>query len=152
MRFRSSLLLPFAALLGGCVLADSTQPTVPSEVKFAPSLEVDLSAMTRIHENLYFKDIIVGTGATAQQFKLVIVSYSGYLSDGTQFDARTLPETSLDESHLITGWVYGIPGMKVGGKRKLVIGSSWAYGPAGSPPAIPAHATLVFDVELKSVR
>lgn len=151
MRFRPALLISTLALMGGCALADSTQPTNPTTVTFAPSLGIDLSTYTKLYEDLYYKDEVIGTGVTAQQGKKVIVTYTGWLSDGTQFDSRTLKESPLDDSSFIPGWVLGIPGMKVGGKRRLLIGSSFAYGAAGNGP-IPPHATIVFDVELNSVR
>ena len=84
--------------------------------------------------------------------------FRSYFTDGTVFDSRTgtdsLKVDLLDDGNLIVGWVYGISaggGMKPGGTRKLVIGSSFAYGATGRP-GIPPNTTLVFDVTLKSVK
>lgn len=101
-------------------------------------------------------DIVVGTGAEATAGKKVAVHYTGRLTDGTKFDSsldRGTPFTfALGAGQVIKGWDIGIAGMKVGGKRKLVIPSDMAYGSRGFPPVIPPGATLVFDVELVEAR
>jgi FKBP-type peptidyl-prolyl cis-trans isomerase FkpA len=106
-------------------------------------------------------DTVVGTGAEAAAGKTVSVEYSGWLYDatkadfrGTKFDATNAGSPAsfkLVNPGVIEGWVLGIPGMKVGGKRTLIIPSSLAYGAAGNG-AIPPNAGLVFDVELKGVQ
>lgn len=99
---------------------------------------------------LNFIDQLIGTGATAATGQLVEVKYTGRLVDGTQFDTGTIQFTpgSSTPINVIEGWDEGIPGMKVGGKRQLIIPSNLGYGAAGSPPNIPANAVLIFDVEL----
>ena len=103
---------------------------------------------------LEIKDLIVGTGAEATAGDTVTVNYVGVLySNGKVFDAswkRHEPSTFALKS-VIRGWTEGIPGMKVGGRRELVIPAALAYGVKGSPPTIPANAPLVFVVDLLGV-
>lgn len=105
---------------------------------------------------LKIEDEKVGTGDEAVAGKSVTVNYVGTLLDGTKFDSsydRNQPFTfNLGAGEVIKGWDQGVAGMKVGGKRKLTIPSDLGYGPAGAPPVIPPNATLVFEVELLSVK
>jgi FKBP-type peptidyl-prolyl cis-trans isomerase len=104
--------------------------------------------------SLVIEDIVVGTGATAATGDTITVHYLGRFVDGTQFDssyARNTPYTfRLGVGQVIAGWDQGIPGMKVGGQRRLTIPPSLAYG-AGGYGSIPPNSTLVFDVELLSI-
>jgi peptidylprolyl isomerase len=102
---------------------------------------------------LVVKDIIKGTGAAATAGGSVTVNYVGVLYHGGKtFDAswkRGEPATfSLEPGKLIAGWTQGIPGMKVGGRRELIIPAPLAYGAKGSPPVIPPNAPLVFVIDL----
>lgn len=105
---------------------------------------------------LMITDTQTGTGAEAVNGTMVSVHYTGMLEDGSVFDSsipRGEPITfQLGAGMVIQGWEQGILGMKVGGKRHLVIPSDLAYGPQGRPPVIPANATLIFDVELVGVQ
>ena len=93
-------------------------------------------------------DITVGDGAEATAASTVTVHYSGWLEDGTLFDSSVGGEPiSFQLSGLIAGWQEGIPGMKAGGKRRLIIPSDLGYGEAGQGQ-IPPNATLIFDIEL----
>lgn len=97
-----------------------------------------------------YKDVSVGTGATARVGGNVTVKYTGYLTDGTVFDSNNTGVTfALNPGSLIQGWVDAIPGMKVGGVRLLDIPSARAYG-AGQGPSgtLPPYSELVFRVEL----
>lgn len=100
-------------------------------------------------------DLVVGTGAVAEPGKAVTVHYRGTLTNGTEFDASRKhgePFTfNLGAREVIRGWDEGVKGMKVGGKRKLVIPPSLGYGEDGQGP-IPPNATLVFEVELLDVK
>ena len=100
------------------------------------------------------EDIEIGSGAECPTGGTVTVHYRGTLEDGSQFDSsydRGEPITfSLNQ--LIQGWQIGIPGMKVGGKRRLEIPYSLGYGERGAPPSIPPRADLVFDIELLDVK
>jgi hypothetical protein len=92
-------------------------------------------------------DIEPGSGDIPQRDSIVTVNYTGWLaSDGTEFDSNDEAQFSLQS--VIEGWTEGISTMQVGGTRRLIIPPDLAYGEAGRPPAIPANATLVFDVEL----
>jgi hypothetical protein len=94
----------------------------------------------------------IGTGATAQAGGTITAHYTGWLLDGTKFDSsrdRGQPAT-FSLNRVIDGWKEGIPGMKVGGRRFLVIPPELGYGNTGSG-SVPPNATLVFDVELVSV-
>jgi len=104
---------------------------------------------------LQYEDIVVGTGAEAADGKTVDVHYTGTLTDGTKFDSsrdRGEPYSLTLPGQVIKGWNEGIPGMKVGGKRKLVIPPALGYGDQGQGGTIPPGATLVFEVELMAVK
>jgi hypothetical protein len=104
---------------------------------------------------LKVEDVVEGKGAAVKNGDIVSVHYTGTLLDGTKFDSsrdRGQPFTTQIPGRVIQGWNRGIPGMKVGGKRKLTIPSSLGYGPQGSPPKIPPNATLVFDIELVEIK
>ena len=105
---------------------------------------------------LVTKDLVTGTGQTAKAGDTVTVNYVGELyKNGKEFDSswsRNQPFTAaLSSGSLIRGWVQGIPGMKVGGRRELIIPASLAYGKMGSPPTIPPNSPLVFVIDLLSV-
>jgi peptidylprolyl isomerase len=102
---------------------------------------------------LVVKDLVKGTGAEAQLGKSITVNYKGVLyHGGKEFDSswkRGEPSTfALEQGKLIAGWTQGIPGMKVGGRRELIIPASLAYGAKGSPPTIPPNEPLVFVIDL----
>jgi peptidylprolyl isomerase len=134
--------------------AESTMAS-GSAVTFAPSLGVDPKSMTTTPSGLAYKDTKVGTGPVAQAGQTASVQYTGWLPDGTKFDSsrdRNQPfQFPLGAGRVIKGWDEGVAGMKVGGRRMLVIPPALAYGPGGSGP-IPPNATLVFDVELLGVK
>jgi peptidylprolyl isomerase len=104
---------------------------------------------------LQIQDLTTGTGKEVKSGDTVTVNYLGTLTNGTKFDSsydRNQPfTTQIGVGQVIQGWDKGIIGMKVGGKRKLTIPPALGYGsqPAGS---IPPNSTLVFEVELLSVK
>jgi FKBP-type peptidyl-prolyl cis-trans isomerase len=100
---------------------------------------------------LEYEEIECGDGEEAGRGDTVSVKYRGTLEDGKEFDADTYP-FQIGSGMVIPGWEEGIPGMKVGGKRKLIIPPDLAYGAQGSPPVIPPNATLIFDVELLEIQ
>lgn len=152
MRLRFLALPVILAAVAACTPSEPAGPTYPATQSYAASLGVDIATMTRVDTNLYYKDLVVGTGTVATGGKLVTITYSGYLVDGSLFENGTIGPYALDDDNFIYGWVRGIEGMKVGGKRKLAIGSNYAYGSHGKGTKIPANATLVFDIELKAVQ
>jgi FKBP-type peptidyl-prolyl cis-trans isomerase FkpA len=101
------------------------------------------------------EDLVVGSGTTAEAGQDVVVHYVGRLADGTQFDSSRARRDPLDfalgAGDVIKGWDEGLPGMKVGGKRRLTIPPEMAYGDKGLAGIIPPKATLVFEVELLEV-
>ena len=109
---------------------------------------------------LQYEDLTVGDGEEASAGSYVSVHYPGWLqnpdgSEGEKFDSsvdRDEPfEFPLGAGHVIQGWDQGVQGMKVGGKRRLVIPSALGYGARGAGGVIPPNATLIFDVELLGV-
>jgi FKBP-type peptidyl-prolyl cis-trans isomerase FkpA len=123
---------------------------------FSPSLGVDTAAMTKTPSGLRYQDLEKGQGNEAKAGRNVSVHYTGWLPNGEKFDSsrdRNQPfGFTLGAGQVIAGWDEGVAGMKVGGRRKLVIPPDLGYGTAGAPPDIPPGATLVFDVELLDVR
>jgi peptidylprolyl isomerase len=121
-----------------------TKPTAPKATGAAP-------------KELQGSEVVTGTGAEAKDGDKVTVQYVGQLfSNGKEFDTswkkgREPFEFTIGQGAVIQGWDQGVPGMKVGGRRILVIPPDLAYGAAGSPPTIPANAPLIFVVDLKKV-
>jgi peptidylprolyl isomerase len=102
------------------------------------------------------KDLVTGTGQAAAAGKTITVNYVGVnYKTGKEFDSSWKHNqpftTALSPGSVIPGWVQGIAGMKVGGRRELIIPPNLAYGAKGSPPTIPPNSTLVFVVDLLSV-
>ncbi len=161
--YRFTLILFLSAMLPACAPEREHADTSPPETAdasdpssaFAPALNVDLDASTRTESGLYIRDLVVGTGEEATAGRRVAMLYTGWLTNGTEFDGNmpngpTLPFT-LGAQEVIPGWDEGITGMRVGGRRQLIIPPDLAYGPVGSGP-IPGNATLVFEVELVGVQ
>lgn len=105
---------------------------------------------------LKIKDIVKGTGSEVKDDDLVVMHYTGWLTDGTKFDSsrdRDEPfEVRIGAGYVIKGWDLGVPGMKVGGKRKLTIAPELGYGKYGVDPDIPGSATLIFELELLEIK
>ena len=104
--------------------------------------------------DLIIEDINAGEGDECRPGATVEVHYRGTLMDGTEFDSSYSRGKPIEFplANLIQGWQEGIPGMKVGGKRKLTIPYRMAYGEFGSPPAIPPKSDLIFEIELLGTR
>jgi FKBP-type peptidyl-prolyl cis-trans isomerase FkpA len=138
----------------GSAIASAPVPAVlPGDVEsttFAPSLGVHLDEMLRHTSGLYVKDLTPGTGAVALRGRSVIVKYVGWLADGKQFDAGEIT-VELGSSKTIRAWEEGLLGMRVGGRRRLVVPPALGYGAKGSGDVIPSNAVLVFEMEVLSV-
>lgn len=106
-------------------------------------------------DDLIKEDLQVGTGTEAKDGDKVKVHYTGrLLKNNKVFDSsvgKAPFDVTIGAGGVIKGWDLGLPGMKVGGKRKLTIPSKLGYKDQGSPPKIPPNATLVFEIELLSV-
>ncbi|HEY7634413.1 MAG TPA: FKBP-type peptidyl-prolyl cis-trans isomerase [Gemmatimonadales bacterium] len=143
------------ALLFAPVACRSTDKPRTTE-GFAAELGVDTTKMTKMPSGLRYQDVTEGKGAEAVAGHAVTVHYTGWLPDGKKFDSSRdhgQPFTfTLGAGQVIAGWDQGVEGMRVGGRRKLVLPPDLAYGAAGAPPDIPAGATLVFDVEVLDVK
>ena len=149
----SLALLVSAAACGGDSTTAPSMPSDPATETFAASLGVNLSLMTRKSADLYVQDLVVGPGTEATSGRIIRVTYTGWLKDGTKFDSNVGGDTfafRLGNHDVVSGWDQGLVGMRVGGKRLSVIGSNLAYGPGGRG-TIPPNATLVFVVELVSI-
>ncbi len=133
-----------AALLGASAACNE------SEAPTSPPLGIPFSTT----------DLVVGTGTEARVGQTVRVFYTGWIysqgatdNKGSQFDANTSGigfSFTLGQNTVIKGWEQGVPGMKVGGKRRLIVPPDLAYGSSGAG-SIPGNATLIFEIELLSV-
>jgi len=117
---------------------------------FAPSLGVDLGAMTQRASGLYVQDMEMGTGAVAIRGKSVVVRYAGWLPNGKQFDSGEVTVT-LGTNKVIRAWEEALLGMRVGGRRRLVTPPNLAYGTRGAGDDIPPNAVLVFEMQVMSI-
>lgn len=127
---------------GTTAAAGGVPPVAGSAVKTASGLQ--------------YIDTKVGDGPEAKTGQTVTVHYTGYLVDGKKFDSsvdKSQPFSfPLGAGRVIKGWDEGVAGMKVNGKRRLIIPGELGYGAGGFPPVIPANAQLIFDVELLGVK
>jgi len=126
----------------------------PAPAKPKPEVEVPEG---RPPKELVTEDIEEGTGAAAQPGSQISVNYVGVsYSDGKEFDSSFNTgapfQFQLGAGMVIPGWDQGLQGMKVGGRRRLVIPPDLAYGPQGFPPAIGPNETLVFVIDLLDVQ
>lgn len=132
------LIFVFCSLL--CVEAAQAQvPAVAGKVVTAFSMR--------------YIDVVVGKGKPAEPGKVYIVHYTGYLKDGTKFDSTNGREFGFQQGRrqVIAGWDTGFEGMRVGGKRRLLVPYQLGYGALGRDK-IPPKADLIFDIELVDVR
>ena len=162
-RILTLIALCLALVAAGCgdddddstTAAESTaaETAAPADTSKKPKVEVPAGAPPK---QLTENDLVEGDGATAKKGDEVTVQYVGVGHEsGEEFDAswdRGEPFTfQLGAGQVIPGWDQGVEGMKVGGRRELVIPPNLAYGAAGAPPAIGPNETLVFVVDLVDV-
>lgn len=117
---------------------------------------LDINTFQASSSGLRIRDEVVGTGREVKAGDTVTVHYIGTLANGTKFDSsydRKQPfETQIGVGQVIKGWDEGIVGMKVGGKRILIIPPDLGYGAQGAGQAIPPNSILIFQVELLGVK
>ncbi len=127
----------------GLVAAETpAEPPAPGEAAKAGPITTP--------SGLIIEDLVVGTGEVCPPGATVTIHYRGTLTDGKEFDSslRSGQPATFPLGSLVAGWQEGIPGMKVGGKRRLTVPPALGYGAAGFPPDIPPNATLIFEIEL----
>lgn len=154
--FLAILVIVVAAVLIGRSGGDEegTDSATLTDTSVKPVIEVPSEPPP---EELEIEDIVEGDGEAAEEGDQLTVEYVGVdYGTGEQFDAswdtgQPLP-FELGAGNVIPGWDEGVEGMKVGGRRELVIPPDLAYGPQGSPPAIGPNATLVFVIDLLEVQ
>lgn len=154
--------------IGGCDVRDRGRTERPADdagaheesavpAEFAEALGINLSDMRRTPSGLYIEDLVEGRGLAARSGHVVVVHYTGWLPNGEQFDStRDAGEARSFQlgarRDVISGWEEGVAGMRIGGKRRLVVPPQLAYGPRGVPGAIPPNATLVYEFELLDIK
>ncbi len=133
--------------------AEAPKETESTKKKTKPKVTVPKGAPPK---ELEIKDLEEGSGATAEAGDAISVNYVGVnYKSGKEFDSswsRSEPFTfNLGAGEVIPGWDQGLEGMKVGGRRELIIPPELGYGSTGSPPAIPPNETLIFVVDLEAI-
>jgi hypothetical protein len=154
---------PAPASTGGPAAAVSTTTPTPSGGALDNFNDGGGRTPVKFPDGLRFIDLKTGTGETVRKGATVQAQYTGWLSDGTVFDSsrprgsalcvilNASAQSSGNCTSVIPGWIEGIPGMKVGGRRKLIIPPALAYGSQGASPQIPPNATLTFTVEIVAI-
>ena len=142
------ILAAFGVLVSAVIFLSGRQTAVVPN-KETPETETDSSSLW-----LEVQDLVIGSGEEAKAGDIILVHYVGTLQDGTKFDSsyyRGEPlKFTLGAGQVIKGWDEGLLGMKVGGKRRLVIPPELGYG-ARAVGSIPPNSTLIFEVELAEV-
>jgi peptidylprolyl isomerase len=149
----SSSSIELAPSAGATEVPVPKAPKVPADLSTKPVVSVPASSCST--KTLVKKDLIAGTGQTALVGQTITVNYVGVLcKTGKEFDSswkrHQLFTIALSNGQVIPGWVQGLAGMKVGGRRELIIPASLAYGKTGNS-SIPPNSPLVFVVDLIAV-
>ena len=136
--------------------ASTELPAKRIESTSAGSPPTPVGQSSKTASGLEYVTLTEGEGKPAKSGQTVTMHYVGTLEDGTKFDSSRDSgrpfTTQIGVGQVIRGWDEGVPGMKVGEQRKLIIPSDLGYGDRGSPPKIPGGATLIFNVELLGVK
>ena len=146
------------ALLALIALLFLSAPLQGESTPAAPQGPPPLPSVVQWHtlpSGLQYADTAIGKGASPADGQIVVVHFTGWLDDGAKFDStreRGKPfGFPLGSGQVIRGWDEGVRGMRVGGKRRLIVPPALGYGEKGIPPIVPPNARLVFDVELVRV-
>jgi peptidylprolyl isomerase len=148
------------ALLFSPVVSAGLRAADPAAGQAAKDDKKEEKKMTKTESGLQYRDVKEGTGEKIKKGQRAVVHYTGWLwvedAKGKKFDSsvdRGQPfDFALGDGEVIPGWDEGVEGMKVGGKRELIIPPKLGYGDRGAGGLIPPGATLFFEVELKGVR
>ena len=131
-------------------------PSDPASETFDPSLGIIIADMTKLDSGVYIEDLILGDGDSVfAETDTVWLTYTGFLKTGEEFDSGTNVRFPLGD--VVPGLAFGVQGMKIGGRRMIVIPSALGYGdrsvtePGTVDPVIPRQSTLIFRVELLRV-
>jgi FKBP-type peptidyl-prolyl cis-trans isomerase len=125
----------------------ASEPSDPTKETFNPALHIDLSTMQRTPSGVYYKDGPLGSGAAFTGLGTLVVSFIGYLKNGTVFQQGDNVQITLSSE--IVGLQEGLQGMHAGGERLLVIPSSLAFG--ASAGAVPPNSTVIYDIIVDAV-
>lgn len=153
MKNRMGKLLILALITPLCALAQTKKSAAKPAAKAATKATAPKEITTP--SGLKYVDLVVGKGAMAHEGQTVVVNYTGSLTNGKVFDSsvgkRPL-QFNLGAGDVIKGWEEGVAGMRVGGKRKLIVPPKLGYGTSGAGGVIPPNATLIFEIELLKVK
>jgi FKBP-type peptidyl-prolyl cis-trans isomerase FkpA len=144
--------LSSVALLGCKIEISDPAPVVIQvieELDFAPSLNIDLAAMQLTGTGIYVLDLTVGEGEPVDWGEQVFVAYTGWLYDGTGIDAGEVGFL-MGNTEVIPGFEQGIFGMRLGGKRRIIIPPALAYGEQ-AVDLVPPGSVLVFEIEVLDI-
>lgn len=148
--FRALLPLVLACVVASCNADSAFVPDIATTT-FDASLGVDLANSTKTASGLYYRDITVGSGTliNATGSQAVTNTYSGALRNGNVFDSGSFTFTT-GQGRVIAGYDEGVRGMRVGGRRQLIIPPNLGYGGRANG-SIPANSILVFDITVTAV-
>ena len=147
------LLVVLACIAGGCDTGINEEP--PPVLVLLPR-EVEEDEYTTTESGLQYHDFVIGDGQEADSTDRIKVHYAGWLSNerltGSSYPTDLPITIHLASDAVIEGWTEGIPGMREGGERQLVVPPELGYGEAGFEQAgIPPNATLIYEIELLSI-
>ena len=167
MRHVACLVAALLPLLAGCATTTSTSRSgaasasatttgTPSAPPLAAPPVPAPSRVVTTASGLQIEDLVIGDGALAENGMEALVHYTGWFTDGRKFDSsydREKPyRLFIGRGEVIRGWDEGLLGMRVGGKRRIVVPPSLGYGSAGKGNLVPPDVTLVFELQIMDLR
>ena len=142
-------------LMLACSGEEPKQSAEAHQAAFSEGVVKENLKYMQTDSGLEYHDFVVGDGEQPKRGQKVTVHYTGWLTNGKQFDSsrkKNKPFSfEIGRRKVIRGWDAGVMTMEVGGVRQLKVPSTLGYGSVGSPPVIPMNATLIFEVELLSI-